>query len=101
MRDCHHIPGPTLSLPPLCLSLPPSLPPCACSAGLIRISSTPVRDPETGAIFAAAACGEDVTDQVRAEEERTKLRAAEQATANISQLMANVSHELRSPLVRA
>lgn len=76
---------------PIC-SVSLSIPiPMDCRSGLIRISSTPVRDPETGAIFAAAACGEDVTDQVRAEEERTRLRAAEQATANISQLMANVS----------
>ncbi len=63
--------------------------------GTLRISSAPVM--RNGVVIAGVLCSEDVTEKLKHDEERTNLRAAQQAAIATAALMANVSHELRTP----
>lgn len=65
--------------------------------GYLRLSSAPVRDASGKVIAGVAAC-DDITELIEAEEVRTRMLAAEHATAQMSQLVSNASHELRTPV---
>jgi PAS domain S-box-containing protein len=67
------------------------------SGGVLRITSSPVFD-AAGHLVAAVASAEDVTERMRAQEERARAQAEIRAAEATVQLMANVSHELRTPL---
>lgn len=66
--------------------------------GIVELTSAPVRDPQTQEIIGGVLSCLDVTEKLQAERDKALRAAAEQAADQMGKMVANVSHEIRTPI---